>query len=171
MPYRLIHVFANGKISLFFLWLSLYTYIHTYIYIYIYTLFIGFPGGSVLKNPLANAGDAGDMGLISGLGRSPGVGNGNPFRYSCLGNPIDRGAWRATVHGVANGRTWLSMRAWYIYTTHNSFNGKSILTSGQAGQDHLPVTQGRGVKAPWALADGSGVCGDPREWTPELSGE
>ena len=75
-----------------------------YIYIYIHTLFIGFPSGSVLKNPLANAGDAGDMGLISGLGRSPGVGNGNPFQYSCLGNPIDRGAWRATVHGVANGR-------------------------------------------------------------------
>ena len=78
--------------------------IYIYIYIYTHTLFIGFPSGSVLKNPLANAGDAGDMGLISGLGRSPGVGNGNPFQYSCLGNPIDRGAWRATVHGVANGR-------------------------------------------------------------------
>ena len=62
----------------------------------------------MFKNPLANAGDAGDMGLISGLGRSPGVGNGNPFQYFCLGNPIDRGAWRATVHGVAKGRTQLS---------------------------------------------------------------
>ena len=76
------------------------------------------------------------------VGRSPGVGNGSPFQYFCLGNPIDRGAWRATVHGIAKGRTLLSMHAWYIYTTHNSFNGKSILASNQAGQDHPPVTQG-----------------------------
>ena len=45
--------------------------------------------------------NAGDMGLISGLGRSPGEGNGNPLQYSCLGNPMDRGAWRAIIHGVA----------------------------------------------------------------------
>ena len=56
----------------------------------------GFPGGSVVKNPLASAGDAGS---VPGLGRSPGEGNGNPFQYSCLGNPMDRGAWQATVHG------------------------------------------------------------------------
>ena len=49
---------------------------------------------------------AGDLGLISGLGRSPGEGNGNPFQYSCLGNPTVRGACRATVHGVAE--SWLS---------------------------------------------------------------
>ena len=54
----------------------------------------------MVKNPPANAGDAGDMSLIPGSGRSPGKGNGNPFQYSCLGNPMDRGAWRATVHGV-----------------------------------------------------------------------
>ena len=53
----------------------------------------GFPGGSVLKNLPANAED---MGSIPGLGRSPGEGNGNPFQYSCLGNPMDRGAWQAT---------------------------------------------------------------------------
>ena len=58
----------------------------------------GFPDGSVVKNPPTNAGD---MGLIPGLGRSPGEVNGNPFQYSCLGNPIDREAWWATVHGVA----------------------------------------------------------------------
>ena len=52
----------------------------------------------MVKNPPANAGD---MGLIPGLGRSPGEGNGNPFQYSCLENPMDRGAWWATVHGVA----------------------------------------------------------------------
>ena len=44
--------------------------------------------------------DAGDMGLVPGLGRSPGGGNGNPLQYTCLGNPMDRGAWRATVQGV-----------------------------------------------------------------------
>ena len=47
----------------------------------------------VVKNPPANAGDARGLGLIPGSGRSPGVGNGNPFWYSCLGNPMDRGAW------------------------------------------------------------------------------
>ena len=60
-------------------------------------LSLGFPGGSVVKNPPANAGD---VGLTPGLGRSPGVGNGNPIQYSGLGNPMDRGAWRATVHRV-----------------------------------------------------------------------
>ena len=57
-----------------------------------------FPSGSVVKNPPASAGDEGS---IPGLGRSPEEGNGNPLQYSCLGNPMDRGAWRATVHGVA----------------------------------------------------------------------
>ena len=55
----------------------------------------------VLKNPPANAGDARDVTSIPGLGRSPGIGNGNPLQYSCLGNPIDRGVWQATVHVVA----------------------------------------------------------------------
>ena len=58
-------------------------------------------GGSVVKNPSANAGDSGDTGLIPGSGRSPGEGNGNPFHYSCLKNSMDRGAWRAIVFGVA----------------------------------------------------------------------
>ena len=55
----------------------------------------------VVKNPPANAGDVRDVGSICGLGRSPGGGRGNPLQYSCLENPMDRGAWRATVHGVA----------------------------------------------------------------------
>ena len=58
---------------------------------------VGFPGGSAVKNLPANVGDAS---LIPGSGRSAGVGNGNPLQHSCLVNPIDRGAWRATVHGV-----------------------------------------------------------------------
>ena len=61
-----------------------------------------FPGGSVVKNPAANAGDAG---WIPELGRSPGGGNGNPLQYSCLGNAMDRGAWRAAVHAVAQSQT------------------------------------------------------------------
>ena len=56
----------------------------------------------MVKNPSANARV---MGVIRGLGRSPGEGNGKTPQYSCLGNPLDRGAWRATVHGVAKGRT------------------------------------------------------------------
>ena len=59
----------------------------------------------MVKNPHANAGDAG---LIPGSGRSPGEGNGNLLQYSCLENPMDRGAWWAIVHGVAKSRTRLS---------------------------------------------------------------
>ena len=65
----------------------------------------GFPGGSVVKNPPANEGDTGDAGLVPGSGRSPGGGTGNPFQYCCLENPMDRGAWQDTVHGVAKNRT------------------------------------------------------------------
>ena len=61
---------------------------------------LGFPGGTVVKNSPSNAGDIGDAVLTPGSGRSPGERNGNPFQYSCLGNPRDRGAWWATVHGV-----------------------------------------------------------------------
>ena len=67
-----------------------------------------FPGGSVVKNLPANAGATGDAGSIPGWGRSPGGGNGNPLQYSCLENPRDRGAWCATVHGVAKSQTWLN---------------------------------------------------------------
>ena len=59
----------------------------------------------VVKNPPANAGDTRDSGLIPGMGQFPGGGNGNPLQYSCLGNPMDRGDWWATVHGVAESGT------------------------------------------------------------------
>ena len=62
----------------------------------------------MVKDPPANSGDAGDSGLIPGSGRSPGEGNGNPLQYSCLENPMDQGAWWATVHGVAKSWTRLS---------------------------------------------------------------
>ena len=64
----------------------------------------GFPGGSEVKNLLAYAGDTG---LIPGLGRSPGEENSNLLQYSCLGNPLDGGAWWATVHRVARSRARL----------------------------------------------------------------
>ena len=61
----------------------------------------------VVKNPPASAGDVRYLGSIPGLGRSPGGGHGNPLQYSCLENPMDRGAWRVTVHGVAESQTRL----------------------------------------------------------------
>ena len=63
--------------------------------------FKGLPGGTVVKNLPAKAGDARDISLFPGSGRSPGRGHGNTLQYSCLENPTDRGAWQATVHGVA----------------------------------------------------------------------
>ena len=62
---------------------------------------------TVVRNPLASAGDLGDEGSIPGSGRSPAEGNGNPLQYSCLENPVDRGAWWATVHRVAKNWTHL----------------------------------------------------------------
>ena len=62
----------------------------------------------VVKNPPANVGDTRDMGSIPGLGRSPGGGNGNPLQYSCLQNPMSRGAWWAIVHEVAKSQTPLN---------------------------------------------------------------
>ena len=64
-----------------------------------------FPGGSEVKESACNAGD---LGSIPGSGNSLGEGNGNPLQYSCLENPMDRGAWWATVHGVAKSRARLS---------------------------------------------------------------
>ena len=60
------------------------------------------------KDSTCNAGDTGDMGLIPGLGRSPGGGNGNPLPYPCLENPLDSGAWWATVHGFTESQTQLN---------------------------------------------------------------
>ena len=61
----------------------------------------------MVKNLPANARDIRDGDLISGLGRAPGEGNSNPLKYFCLENPMDRGAWRATVHGVTKSQTKL----------------------------------------------------------------
>ena len=69
---------------------------------------VGFPGSSLVKNPPANAGDSGDTRCSPGWERSPGGGNGNPLQHSCLGNHMDRGAWKATIHGVTESWTQLS---------------------------------------------------------------
>ena len=76
---------------------------------------MGFPGGSVVQNPSANAGDARDTGSASESERSPGGGNGNPIQYSCLGNPMDRGAWWATVHEVSKSQAQLRMHTLLFY--------------------------------------------------------
>ena len=72
-------------------------------------LFLGFPGSSVVKNPFANAGDIGDGDSIPGSGRSPGRDRGNPLQYSCLENPMNRGAWclNRGVHRVSKSQTQL----------------------------------------------------------------
>ena len=86
----------------------------------------GFPSGAVIKNLSANAGE---LGLIPGLGRSPGEENGNPFQYVCLENPMDRGTWWATVHGVI--KSWTQLSYWahtHTYThTHTHTKLQSFL--------------------------------------------
>ena len=99
---------------------TIYSLVCIFEYIFVYT---DFPGGSVVKkNRPANAGDTGS---IPGS-RRPSVGrNGSPLQYSCLGNPMDRGAWRATVHGVAESH----QQQQYTHThTHTySSNGKQLV--------------------------------------------
>ena len=84
----------------------------------------------MVKNLPASVGDTRDMGSIPGSGRSPGEGHGNPLQYSCLGNPMDRGAWRATVHSVTKNQTGLKR-----LSTHRSIvvmtNLYSVLTGCQ----------------------------------------
>ena len=71
----------------------------------------GFPHSSVIKESACNAGD---LGSIPGMGRSPEEGNGNPLQYSCLENLMDRGAWRATVHGIARVGYDLATKPQYV---------------------------------------------------------
>ena len=97
-----------------------------------------FPGGSEVK---VSASNARDLGLIPGSGRSPGEGNGNPLQYSCVENPMDGGAWWATVHRVAKSWTWLSnltfnysalLYNWMVWSSCSLGTHKSLL------QQHSP---------------------------------
>ena len=86
---------------------------------------LGFPGGSDGKESACNAGDAGS---IPGWGRSPGEGRGYPLQYACLEKSMDRGAWRATVHGITKSRTRLS-------SSHTHTHTHGLAVSGSATQD------------------------------------
>ena len=86
---------------------------------------MGFPGGSSGKEPTCNVEDAGS---IFGLGRSPGVGNGNPLHYYCLENPMDRGGWQTTVHRVAKSRTQLKQLSMHASSYLKAFIFTSINT-------------------------------------------
>ena len=97
------------------------------------TIFLGFPSGSAVKNPLRKLARAtGDMGSISALGRSPGEEHGNPLQYFGWENPMDRGAWRATVHSVAKSWTQLKQLSTHVHTpwarqlTSSSLNVSSL---------------------------------------------
>ena len=79
---------------------------------------MGVPGGTVVKNLPASAGDTRDAGLIPTSGRSPEEGNGNPFQYSCLENSIDRGVWQAPVHEVTESDTTERPSTQHIHDTH-----------------------------------------------------
>ena len=83
-------------------------YLFIYFCIVIEAKYRGFPSGEVVRNPPANVGDTGDAGLIPESGRYPRRGNGNPLQYSCLENPMDRGAWWATVHRVKESQIGLN---------------------------------------------------------------
>ena len=98
-----------GKSMYYYLYLYIECiYMHVYVNVLYTTYVCTYVWASqvvlVVKNLLANARDIRDMGLIPGLGRSPGGEQGHPLQYSCLENPMDRGAWRATVHGVTKGQ-------------------------------------------------------------------
>ena len=82
----------------------------------------------VIKNPPANAGDARDASSIPGLGRSPGEGIGNPLRYSCLENPMDRDAWRATVHRVTKCLIQLNQPSTHTPFLFSKGSGGGFLT-------------------------------------------
>ena len=77
-------------------------------------VFLGFLGGSNDKESACNAGD---LVLIPGWGRAPGGGHNNPLQYSCVENPMDRGAWWAAVYGVS--KIWTQLSTWHIYKTDN----------------------------------------------------
>ena len=99
---------------------------------------MGFLGGLVLKNLAANARDTRDKGFIPGWERSPGGGNGNPLQYSYLGSPMDRGAWWATVHGVAKSWTRLTE---HTYTPTHTRSCASLYSSSKWFHDALYVAQ------------------------------
>ena len=109
----------------------------------------GFSVVLVVKNPPANAGDIGDLSWIPGLGRSPGEGNGWPFQYSCLENPMNRGAWRATAHGVAKSRARLKRLG-----THKTCTWKSTFLLMFSRKIYFRKKE----RCQWTCCSGEGSC-------------
>ena len=93
----------------------------------------------VIKNLPANAADLRDMGSIPGSGRSPGEGNGNPLQYSCLGNPMDRGAWQTTVLGITKNQTGLSAHAHTHFGRPGSLGADGTAFKFNVHADHLGI--------------------------------
>ena len=121
--------YMAGELEKVFAFLKRCTHITLYTYIAqmdprLSMLSSGLPQWLSGKEPTCNAGDVRDTGLFPGLRRSPGSGHGNPLRYSCLENPIDRGAWRATVHRFAKSQTRLKR-----LSSSSSSNATSQLSS------------------------------------------
>ena len=110
---------------------------------------MGFPGGSVVKNPTTNAGDTGDVGLIFESGRFPGVDNGSPLQYSCLGNPLDREVWWVTVHGGTKSWAQLGTHCSTCIPFHRHENQKitcnSFAASLMENQDSIPGSLNPGL--------------------------
>ena len=107
----------------------------------------------VLKNLSANAGDIRDAGSIPGSGRSSEGGNGNPLHYSCLENPMDRGAWRATVHRVIRSQTWMkwlstALLSMEIWCTHGIWDFSKSQSEYKVGVLH-PWLNKQGYWQPW----------------------
>ena len=98
----------------------------------------------MVKNLPTSAGDTGDVGSIHGLGRSPGRGNGNQLQYSCLENLVDRGGWRAAVHGVTKSWTRLNTHMSTIWTDlhgHSRMGGGVLPGSHVTAQEELFLTR------------------------------
>ena len=123
----------------------------------------------VVKNSLANAGDLRYAGSILGSGRSPGGGHGNPLQYSCLENPMDRGAWRATVHRTT--KSWIQLK--WLSTQHAHNYGIRKLSSGKMVKEKEYFDNKHAVRWPQAnwnyrssyiWAEGLGA----RDWTPDM---
>ena len=112
----------------------------------------------VVKNPPANAGDVKDVGSISGLGRSPGGGSGNPLQYSCLENPMARGAWWATVHMVEKNQTKLKQLSTQIYKASSHLRRTSVVLS----EECVPLAR-KHNSGEYTIKKPHGICRGRRE--------
>ena len=123
----------------------------------------GFPGGSDGKESSCNAGN---LGLISELGRSPGEGNGNPLQYSCLENPMDRGACQATIHGVAKSQTGLGIHTHFPGGSAGKEFACNVGDLGSIPEFGRSPGEGKGYPLQYSGLESSVDCTEPdmTEW-------